>query len=220
MGERRDRRRRRRQLAKVEAGDGSPTRPFRWWHGLYRSMFLVDLEHDDGTTRTHSFEIDSLAWDQTVEHHVDGVQAETSTYPAVFAVPGGHVEVDATNWGVVRRMHLVTDTGYEQVLRPHHRSSEALRARFASRHPRTSRAIEVAAVVVLVTSLALFGLQLADRATDLPVVADAVGSFTSPVRLPASLNAAIGVAAVLAAIERSWSMRHHWLIDVDTWFLG
>ena len=43
-----------------------------------------------------------------------------------------------------------------------------------------------------------------------------MGTFTSPIQLPAWLNTALLVAGIIAAFERALTLRNHWLIDADT----
>src|SRR5699024_5158936 len=104
-------------------------------------------------------------------------------------------------------------------LQPHRRTGEALRNRFGRRFPRTSRALGIAAIVVLLVSLALGAPQILELITRLDVMPRAVGTFTSPISLPGSVNTPLVIASGLAAIERALTLRSHWLIDFETWWL-
>ncbi|MDO5662832.1 MAG: hypothetical protein Q4G40_09060 [Brachybacterium sp.] len=231
-----DRWRRRRHRARVEEGDGSPLRPFRWYHLLTRSMFSITLPSEGPapgpeTGSRYLVDVNYLAdgekrGDGSVSAgnipaalYRDGVQVAMATrLPAAFSVAGGDIEVALTTFGM-RRIHLVREDGTEQVLTPHPATAEGRRARVDRTHPGISRAIGVAAVLVLLVGLALAVPQLLELVTGFDIVAERVGTFTSPVSLPAWLNTTLLVAGVLAAIERALMLRNHWLIDADTtWF--
>ncbi len=249
------RRRRRRALRRVRPGDGSALAPYRFWHALHRTQFVLDHRDADGAPHravvdVHFFADDllpaSASFDKLgalaekvglggandaddaadaededasaappVALYVDGVQVHRANLPAAFPVPGGVIEVAASPYGL-SRMHVVSEDGQERVLQPHPHSLEGLRARFAQRFPGISRVIGVAAVLVLLGGLALFVPQLLELVTRTEVVAQYVGTFTSPIRLPEWANTALLVAGILAALERALTLRNHWLIDADT----
>lgn len=211
--------RRKRALKKVKPGDGKPFRPMRAWHALARSVFHIDLPDDDGALRTFSVDVPFLDLDGKVSLYLDGRREAWAEAPAVFAVPGGVIEVATSTFGV-SRMHFVPDDGEERQLLPDRASAEAARARFAARHPLASRAIGAVAVVVLLAGLVLGLPQVLEQLSKLTWVAENIGTFTSPFALPAWLNTALFVAGLLAAVERALTLRNHWLIDMDTWFLG
>jgi hypothetical protein len=52
--------------------------------------------------------------------------------------------------------------------------------------------------------------------THSPIVAQHVGTFVSPIRLPQWANISLAVAGALAAMERALTLRNHWLLDMDT----
>lgn len=159
----------------------------------------------------------SLPRNPPVALYRDGVQIYRSNQPASLPVPGGVIEVATSMYGL-SRMHYVPRQGPERLLRSHPRSAEGLRARFGHRFPGASSAIGVIATIILLVSLALVVPQLLEAVTQLEVVAERVGTFTSPLQLPGWATATLAVAAVLAAMERALTLRHHWLIDADaTW---
>ncbi|MDN5822554.1 MAG: hypothetical protein L0H39_13860, partial [Brachybacterium sp.] len=145
----------------------------------------------------------------------DGAQLHIANPPVAFAVPGGAIEVATSMYGLTR-MHHVPDGGQPRALRPHPWSLEGRRARFGHRHPGASRAIGAAAILVLLVGLVVMLPQLAEMVTAVEVVAARVGTFTSPIQLPAWANTALLIAGVLAATERALTLRNHWLIDADT----
>ncbi|USQ80935.1 hypothetical protein [Ornithinimicrobium faecis] len=211
---------RQRQLAKAEPGDGSTLKAHRPWQVLSRSVFQIDLPDDDGVQHAYCVDVDYFDLDDKVRFYRDGRQHLVAEQPAAFAVPGGAVEVAVGTFGV-SRMHLVSDAGEpERVLRPIRHSGEYWRAVLDHRHPRLSRWIGRVAIVILLVGLVLFVPQLLELITGLDVVAERVGTFTSPISLPAWLNTTLLVAGIAASLERGLTLRSHWLIDMDTWWLG
>lgn len=210
--------RRQRALRKVKPGDGSRLKPYRGWHVLSRSLFFLDLDGPDGEGHQYAVDVNYFE-DWKAVLYRDGRQEASATLPAMLPVPGGVIEVDASTWGL-RRMHLLPDDGEERQLRPHPRSAEAWRARFGHRFPRASKTLGGAAIVVLLVSLALGLPQIVEWVSHQQIVADRVGTFTSPLTLPAALNTTLLVAGVVAAMERALTLRSHWLIDAESWWLG
>lgn len=145
----------------------------------------------------------------------NGVQVLMANPPVAFAVPGGAIEVATSTYGLTR-MHHVPDGGTPRTLRPHPRALEGLRARFGRRFPRASALIGAVAIIVLLVGLVLMLPQLAELITQIDVVAERVGTFTSPISLPVWANTTLLIAGVLAATERALTLRNHWLIDVET----
>jgi hypothetical protein len=145
----------------------------------------------------------------------DGVQVARANLPAVFPVPDGAIEVATGTYGLTR-MHLVPAQGPARTLRPHPRTMEGRRARFGHRFPVLSRLLGVVAVLVLLISLVVTVPQVLEQVTMLEPVAERVGTFTSPISLPAWANISLLVAGALAAFERALTLRNHWLIDADT----
>ncbi len=84
------------------------------------------------------------------------------------------------------------------------------------RSPRTSSFIEVIAIVILLTSIALGLPQLIEKITEIPWVTENIGTFVSPIAFPAWANITIGVVAAIAGVERTLMLRSHWLIDMET----
>jgi hypothetical protein len=211
--------RRRRQLAKAKPGNGSTLGKYRFWQLFSRSLFILELRDPHG--RGHVFEVDiryyadSSTKASPAALYCDGVQVYRAKLPVSFPVPGGVIEVDKSAYGL-KRMHYVTDDGRERMLRPHPRSHEGLRARFGQRFPRVSSALGVLAVAALMAGLAVALPKTLEVVTHSPIVAQHVGTFVSPIRLPQWANISLAVAGALAAIERALTLRNHWLLDMDT----
>jgi len=207
---------RRWQVSKAKPGDGSRLRPYRLWQLFSRSLFAVELA--DPTGRRHLFEVDvrHLADSTTKKSpaavYRDGVQVLRGNVPVAFPVPGGVIEVATSLYGV-KRMHFVGDDGGERVLSPHPRSPEGLRARFDRRFPRTSAVVGVVGLVVLLVGLAVTLSVAAEQITRVEVVAAQVGTFTSPVLLPAWAKFALAAAGALAATDRALRLKSTWMAD-------
>lgn len=270
--------RRKRQLAKVEPGNGSALPPYRWWQLFGRSVFFIELEEPDGK---HIYAVDaryfqdelsgqkgdsSWADDGTgsedsggksfsdtlnewfgsdsggdmedpfgsadaagIPHspndmkpgkapaalYRDGAQLYRSKLPATFPVPGGVIEVAANGYGA-SRMHFVDDRGNEQVLAPHRRAAEGLRARFDRRFPALSRTIGVLAILILLVCLVTGIPQGLEMITSFEPIAERFGTFSSPIQLPDWANVSLLAAGLIAGTERALTLRNHWLVDLDT----
>lgn len=208
-----------RRMRKVKPGDGSPLKPYRWWQPLSRSLYSLDLEAEGHPIQRFQVDIDFFDERSRVFLYKDGRQAAVAKVPTAFPVPGGHIEVVTSTFGL-RRMHVVDELGNERMLTPHPRSGEGMRAALAQRHPTASRALGILAVVVLLVSLALGLPQIVESVSQLDLVADNLGTFTSPISLPSWLNTTLLIASIAASLERALTLRHHWLIDSDAGWFG
>ncbi|MFC5092995.1 hypothetical protein [Amycolatopsis plumensis] len=56
-------------------------------------------------------------------------------------------------------------------------------------------------------------LQLIEPISRAPAIAESLGTFTSPIRLPPWLNITLALGAALASTERTLRLRYHWLLD-------
>lgn len=199
---------------RVEPGDGASPKRYRLVDILNRSV--LGITH---AGHTYVVDYDFFDWDGKVSLYRDKRRVARSKLPAEFAVAGGRIEFGATFYGV-KRAHLVLDDGRELPLSPHPRSPEAWRQRLARRRPRLSAALAVAAVVALVVGLVVGVLAVTETITHLPGVRQLLGwSFDSPIELSGAGASAVTIAGVLAIVERALSMRHHWLLDADTWWM-
>ncbi|MCX4906596.1 hypothetical protein [Streptomyces sp. NBC_00878] len=208
--------RHRRAAQRVKPGDGRPLKRFRWWQSLSRALFHLRLMNDDG--RQMVYAVDVRHQNQSEGHvkahlYLDGRHHAESRVPAVFPVQGGTVEVRASSFGL-KRCHYVTAEGVEFPLVPDAASAEGRRARLDRGHPALSRWIGFLSVIVLVIGLVLLILQLAEQVTRAPEgVAQYVGTFASPIDLPAWGNVVLGLATVAASTERALRLRYNWLLD-------
>jgi hypothetical protein len=207
---------RRWQLSRAKPGDGSRLQRFRFWHLLSRSLFALELPDESG--RPHRYDVDvhhlrdSSSAKRPAALYRDGVQVLAANLPVTFPVPGGVIEVAVSQYGV-KRMHHVTDDGRERVLRPDPRSLEGRRMRFEQRLPHTSAVIGAAGLVVLLMGLAGTLSAVAEQITRIEVVAQHVGTFTSPIHLPVWATTALAVAVALAAVDRALRLKSTWMAD-------
>ena len=217
-----------RQLRRAKPGDGSALKDQRWWQLFTRTQFFLDPDELEGRTAHYAVDVRHLAAEleggkiaegarhAPVALYRDGLQQQIANPPVAFAVPGGVIEVATSTYGLTRMHHVLEGSREGRTLRPHRRSLEGLRAGFGRRHPGASRAIGLLAILLLLVGLVLMVPQAAELVTSLDVVAERVGTFTSPIQLPTWLNTSLLVAGALAATERALTLRNHWLIDADT----
>ncbi|MFC9508246.1 hypothetical protein [Streptomyces sp. NPDC057002] len=208
--------RHRRAVQRVKPGDGRPLKRFRWWQMLTRALFHLRLLSDEGRQLDYAVDVrHQNQKDGYVKAHLylDGRHHAESRVPAVFPVHGGTVEVRASNFGL-KRCHYVTAEGAEFRLVPDPASAEGRRARLDRSHPAVSRCIGFLSLIVLLIGLSLLILQLAEQLTRDPQgLARYVGTFISPIDLPAGANAVVGLVTVAASTERALRLRYNWLLD-------
>ncbi|ANS68664.1 hypothetical protein SLINC_6440 [Streptomyces lincolnensis] len=205
-----------RAVQRVEPGDGRALERFRWWQSFSRALFHLRLVNDDG--RRTVYTVDVRHQNQSSGHvkahlYLDGRHHAESKVPAVFPVRGGTVEVRASGFGL-KRCHYVTAEGAEFQLVPDPASAEGRRARLDRSHPALSRRIGFLSLITLVVGLVLLVLQLAEQVTRAPEgLAQYVGTFTSPIDLPAWANTVVGLCTATASTERALRLRYNALLD-------
>lgn len=201
---------------RVKPGDGSALPPYRWWQLLNRTLFHLDLPGPNGTRDRWS--VDTRLWGDNDDGEVrarlyrGGVSVFQSKLPAEFEVPGGSIQIAASSFGL-RRAHYVSDVGIERQLQPDPASAEGRRARLQRNRPGLSRAIGATSILILIVALVLGVPQLIETITSIPPIADAIGTFTSPIHLPAWFNTTLVIAALVASSERALRLRYNWLLD-------
>ena len=202
---------------RVRAGSGEPLRPYRWWQMLGRSLRSITLTSGDGTASVYTVDVrhagDMSDGEIRARLYVDGSLQSYAKMPTRFAVPGGHIEVAITGFGL-KRCHYVRDDGTEQQLSPDRASAEGLRARLHSRHPGLSRTIGLISAVLIIVGLGVEVPQIIEALSRTPLIADSIGTFTSPIQLPLHLNLLIGLAAVAGSAERALRMRSSWFDEL------
>lgn len=202
---------------RVRPGAGEPLPRFRWWQLLGRSLRTLTLRTPEGAVTTFSVDIrragDLSDGEVRARLYRDGSLAAYSRMPARFAVPGGHIEVAVGTFGL-RRCHFVPDGGGEVPLTPDPASAEGRRARLHRERPRVSRVVGLVSTAFVLLGLCVAVPQILQELSQVPAVADSIGTFTSPVRPSPVGNVLIGIAAVLGSTERALRMRSSWLDDL------
>lgn len=178
-------------------------------------MFHLRSVDEQGQRQTWS--VDVRLWGdsngEVVAHlYRDGKHHAQSTMPAAFPVPGGTLEVVASSFGL-KRCHFVADDGTERQLAPDPASAEGRRALLERKHPAASRTMGLVSVLILVVALIVGVPQVIEEISQIPPVAENVGSFTAPLRLPAWANISLLFATLVASTERALRLRYHWLLD-------
>ncbi|WP_413316688.1 hypothetical protein AA0Z99_08600 [Agrococcus sp. 1P02AA] len=208
-------RKRRRAERRVKPGDGHQLKPFRWWQLLSRTLFHARMRGESGAVETWS--VDVALWgdkdgDVAAKLYREGVNQAVSKLPAAFPVPGGAIEVAASGYGM-RRCHFVDEAGNARQLTPDPATAEGRRLRLHRTRPGLSRAIGAVSVLVLLVSLVLGVPQIIEQVTSIPPIAERIGTFESPLQLPAWANVSLVVGALVASSERALRLRYHWLLD-------
>ena len=202
---------------RIRAGSGEPLPRYRWWQMFGRSLRSISLSAHDGTTSVYAVDVrhmgDAKDGEVRARLYVDGAQQSYAKMPTRFPVPGGHIEVAATGFGL-KRCHYVREDGTEQQLSPDPASAEGRRARLHHRHPGPSRVIGLISILLVIGGLCVEVPQIIASLSLIPPIADSIGTFTSPIRLPLHVNLLIGFAAVIGSTERALRMRSSWIDEL------
>ncbi len=201
-------------MGKLEPGDGHSLQPFRWWQPFTRSLLHLRL-HDGEKIETWSVDLrlggdsNGTVWAQLYR---DGFHEAKAKPPARFDVPGGTIDIATSGYGL-KRANYVAANGTVRQLTPDPASAEGWRAWLDRRHPVLSWTISATSIVVLLVALVLGIPQLIETVTSIPFVAEHVGTFVSPIHLPAWLNTSLFVGAILASTERALRFRYSRILD-------
>ena len=176
-------------------------RPLGSWDLVSRGRF--ETQHDG-----HVCTVDRDYFDFGEKLHLyrDGVEAQVQKSPATF-----HLDASATieaSMGLLgmRRADLVAD-GETTALTPVEGTAEEWRLRLARERPGLSRLIGAISWAVLVVALVYEVPQL------IALIGAVIGlDFDSPIVLPGPANFTLGVAALVAALERALRFKsNRWL---------
>ncbi|WP_230402283.1 hypothetical protein [Sanguibacter suaedae] len=190
---------------------------FRWWQIFSRSVFAIDLRGPDGRARNHC--VDVRPWgdrddgEVRARLYVDGALELVSRVPARFPVPGGEIEVAVGSFGM-KRCHHVGDDRTSTPLTPHPRSAEGRRAHLDRAHPTLSRTVGAVSLALVLVGLCLALPPIIEPISQIPPIAESVGTFESPVDLPLWLEITLGILAVLGSVERALRLRSTWIDDL------
>lgn len=202
---------------RVRPGSGEPLRRYRWWQMFGRSLRSIALPAADGTVSTYTVDVrhagDMSDGEIRARLYVDGALQSYAKMPTRFTVPGGHIEVAITGFGL-KRCHYVRADGTEQPLSPDPASAEGRRARLHQRHPGVSRVIGLISIAFVIAGLCIEVPQIIQSLSQIPFIADSIGTFTSPIQFPLAVNILIGLAAVIGSTERALRMRSSWIDEL------
>lgn len=200
-------------------GDGSAQPRVRLRDFLSRTQLLAEVEGPDGVRHDYAARVGYFDDEPSVRLYTDGRESAVGEPPVTFEVPGATIEVATSIFGIKRAQVSVAGEP-ARTMRPARGTAEYARALFARRFPRASRLLGAAAVLFCLIGLVLAVPMLAEIVTSFDLVADRVGTFTSPISLPGWLTTTLFGLGLVAGLERALSLRNHWLIDADTWMLG
>ncbi|KAB1644917.1 hypothetical protein [Gulosibacter chungangensis] len=208
--------------AKIEPGDGSALKPVRGVQALWRTQFGIRLIEPDAqgkeVPRSYAVDVNFFDLESRCALYRDGSQHLRAKLPVKFPVHQGQIEVADSTYGMTR-IHLLRD-GQEQQLVPMPGTAEFWRAKFGRNHPVASRIIGWLAIAILLVSLVLLLPWVIELISQMDFIAERFGTFTNPLEVPGWLGSTLAVASVLAGLERALTIRSHWLIDADTYWLG
>lgn len=195
----------------------SPRRlkPFRSWQVLNRYLYVIDHPGPQGDSVRYTLEVDMMDGEDEVRVYTDGWLRSKHQLPASIPVVGGHLEVEASLYGVTR-VNLVIADGAERRLTPVPGTIEDRRLQLTRSHPTVSRVIGWLAIAVLVINLALAVPFALEWATEIPDIRKRFGTFDSPFHLPTWMNIALMTAGILAAVERALTVRRNKILDLET----
>ena len=196
--------------------DGADTlQPFRWWQAFSRSLFHLRVQGLNGIPETWSVDV-RHGGDEEGEVYVqlyrDGMRRARLRPPVSFPLPGGTIRVAVSTYGLRQADYLAHD-GTVQQLTPDASSAEGRRAHLDRTRPGLSRLIGAASALVLLVSLALGVPQLLQTVTEFPPLAESLGTFASPILLPAWANTTLLLGGLAASTERALRLRYNWLLD-------
>lgn len=197
----------------VKDGDSRALKPLRWWEMMTRSVFYLEVYNSK-----YAVEVYYFRFEDNIMVYKNGRQVALGTESMKYQVAetGGEVEIALSDYGV-KRMHYTREVrGEEQMLVPDKQSAEGMRYRFGQRFPRVSKWIGWIAVAVLLISVILWIPQIIDLMSNWDILEDYIGGYESLINLPGWLNTTLVVLSVLAVVERTLSVKYHWLIDMDT----
>lgn len=202
---------------RVRAGSGETLRHYHWWQAFGRSLRTISLPSTDGVLSVYAVDVrhggDVTDGEVRARLYVNGELRSFAKMPTRFSVPGGDIEVAINNFGL-KRCHFVGPDGAERQLTPDAASAEGRRARLHQRHPGLSRVIGIISTVLVVVGLCVTVPQIIESISQIPPIADAIGTFASPVHLPIHFDLLLGIAAVIGSAERALRMRSSWIDEL------
>lgn len=209
------RRKRRLKMKKVKEGNGHKLKEYRFWNIFTGSLFHLEVTNDKNEKINYAILCKYFVEEPRADLYCNGTHIAYAKLPAIFPVKDGVIEIENGGYGI-NKIHYDSNNNETYSLYPDKRSVRGLRMSLHNRFPKVSSFIAIMAVVVLLTSMALGLPQLIAALSQIPWVSENIGTFVSPIVLPALVNLGIVVAGILAGVERTLMLRNHWLIDMET----
>ncbi|MFS0786666.1 hypothetical protein ABC345_09840 [Shouchella sp. 1P09AA] len=206
---------RRLAIKKVKAGDGHTLKPYRLWHIFTHSLFHITITKENNEQVHYALKSRYFADDSSVDLYHGKTHVAYSTLPASIPIENGILEVKSGGSGI-NQIRYRTDEAETFSIYPDKRSVRGWRLGLHRHFPVISNCLGLLAILVLLASLALGLPQIVEQISEIPWIAEHIGTFQSPINLPVWLNVAIGLATGFAATERALMLRSHWLIDMET----
>ncbi|TSB47772.1 hypothetical protein [Alkalicoccobacillus porphyridii] len=203
------------KIKKVKEGDGHRLKK-PWLLNMFtRSLFHVEITNKDDKKILYTIVCKYFVEEPRADLYKDGIHIAYSKLPAAFPVEDGFIEMENGGYGI-NRIHYETEKEGIYSIYPDKRSIRGGRLWIHKRFPKISSFIAVSAIVILLTSIVIGLPQLVETLSDIPWVAENIGTFESPIVMPSMINYAMIGAGMLAGVERTLMLRSHWLIDMET----
>ncbi|SHM75779.1 hypothetical protein [Gracilibacillus kekensis] len=142
----------------------------------------------------------------------NGKHIAYSTLPATFPVENGIIEVSSGSHGI-NRMHYVNEEEKEYPLLPDTKSIRGLRLKLDDQYPTLSKWIGFISICTLLVVTILGLPQIAESLTQIPWVADNIGTFESPIKLGPIDN------IIIAGLEHLLGQNEHFCYVTNVYLL-
>jgi hypothetical protein len=176
-------------------------RPLRGWDLVSRGRF--ETRHDG---HLWTVDLDYFDFGENLHLYRDGVEVAIQRSPAAFQLGEGATITASMSLLGMRQVHLVVE-GETTTLTPVDGTAEGWRLRLERERPGLSRLIGAISWAVLAVALVYELPQL------IALIARTIGvDFESPLTLPGAANFILGMAALVAAVERALRFKsNRWL---------
>ncbi len=186
----------------MKAGDGHTLKPYRLWHIFTHSLFHITITKENNEQVNYALKSRYFADDSSVDLYHGTTHVAYSTLPASIPLENGILEVKSGGSGI-NKIRYLTDEAEAFSIYPDKRSVRGWRLGLHRHFPVISNCLGLLAIFVLLASLALGLPQIVEQISEIPWVAEHIGTFTSPITLSIWMNFALGLATAFAAIERA-----------------
>lgn len=181
--------------------DRQALRPFKFSDVFWRGLYGIDY----GGAR-YVVEVDFFDIKEKVRLYRDGHLVEEKGSPASFEIEGATIKAAMALYGM-KVAKLIPRGQKPQALVPLPGTAEDRRLSFGRAHPAVSMLLAAAAWIVLAIALV----------TQMPNLLNGIGylaGWSVPTfGLPEWLNVLLGIAGILAGLDRGLCMKHNPLLD-------